>query len=414
MWIDGASPEVYHMRWDGQTWSSPQPVLSSANGPVEQIAVASYGGRLFLAGRDSMGLFYSEALADRPSEWAGPRPLDEARPGASSPFILANNAGVTIVYAVALNEDRGVYLTRSVDDGRTWSEPRMVFDGTAAGWDMVDQPQLAKTQGGELHLQMLRRGLPPDARPQALAYSRSTDDGLSWTAAEDLVKTPAVWSRLYGVGERVIHRLWAEETTGRVIVWHAQSIDDGLTWGQADQVADLNEGELPDVTVDTAGRLHVLALNSGRLLNWVWDGQGWQADESLQTALADGGLLGASADAAGRLVSLYAGLLPGMTEADAGRDFFAMWRPLAFPSGELPPPPTLTPTPPPTATPEATPSPSPTSTVVVPLNPADSGVLGRVHGGRVGQLAFTLLPALLVVGLVVVVGLRALRKGGRS
>jgi hypothetical protein len=41
-------------------------------------------------------------------------------------------------------------------------------------------------------------------------------------------------------------------------------------------------------------------------------------------------------------------------------------------------------------------------------------VLGRVPGGRVGQLAFTLLPALLVVGLVLVVGLRALRKGGGS
>ena len=48
---------------------------------------------------------------------------------------MTANGELLVVYAIPLNEPRGVYMVRSADLGATWSRPVRVFDGAAAGWE---------------------------------------------------------------------------------------------------------------------------------------------------------------------------------------------------------------------------------------------------------------------------------------
>jgi hypothetical protein len=62
---------------------------------------------------------------------------------------------------VPLNEDRGIYLSRSLDGGTSWITPTVILDAAAAKWDSVDIPRIALDPIGDtLHVVWLRK-LPP-------------------------------------------------------------------------------------------------------------------------------------------------------------------------------------------------------------------------------------------------------------
>jgi hypothetical protein len=83
--------------------------------------------------------------------WSTPASLSEAGSSGSWPQIGADAAGnLYALYAVPLNEGRGIYFARSEDGGATWSESRQVFDAAAQGWAMVDHPVLLVLPEGTL------------------------------------------------------------------------------------------------------------------------------------------------------------------------------------------------------------------------------------------------------------------------
>ena len=47
-----------------------------------------------------------------------------------------------VLYSIALNENRGIYLTTSEDHGQTWSIAEQIFDAAAAGLQGVERPTL--------------------------------------------------------------------------------------------------------------------------------------------------------------------------------------------------------------------------------------------------------------------------------
>jgi hypothetical protein len=414
-WSDGEGPSVFYAGWNGQSWSAGRAVVTTPNGRVEQVAAATANERLYLVWRDSAtGLHFSQAAVERPSEWSAPRPLVEDEPSASAPSLAADRAGgVYIAYAVALNEPRGIYLLRSADAGGSWSAPMRVFDGTAAGWEMVDQPSLARTEDGHLHLLWARRTLPPDSRTLALAGSRSEDLGQTWSTAEPVTEAQAEWNTLVGAGERFLHRLWGEDNNGRLILWHSFSEDSGLNWSRPAQVTGLSEATSPAVTVDPGKRPHILAVDGGRLVDWVWDGERWAADENLDVPFTAEGALGAAASLASQLVALYAGEIPGetTTASEAGSSLFNMDRPLDIATELLAPLPTLTPTPMPTGTPAPTATPQPTPTLAFSAE-QNAGLIGPIAGlpAESSQILLGVLPAGLIVLLAFVVGIRVIRK----
>ncbi len=413
-WFDGLGPDIFYTGWNGQSWSAARAIGRTPNGRVEQLAATASNNRLYLVWRDSSsGLHLSEAAVERPSEWSEPRPLLEDEPAASAPSIVADQGGgVFIAYAVPLNEPRGIYLLRSADGGASWAAPTRVFDGTAAGWEMVDQPSLARTVDGHLYLLWSRRSLPPNSSTLALAGSRSEDLGQTWAAAETVTETPAVWNTLVSSGERSVHRLWGEDSNGRLILWHSYSADGGLTWQRAEQIIGLTEATAPAVTVDLGGRPHIIAVDSGRLLDWLWDGERWVQEDSLDVPFTGEGVLGAAANQASRLVALYAGEIPGEPlENSEGSNLYSMDRMLEIPAELQGPAPTLVPTPVPTGTPAPTATPAATPTVSFSTT-RDAGFIATVPGlpGESGQILLGIIPAGLILLISIFVGVRILRR----
>ncbi len=413
-WNEKNSSRIYHASWDGENWSFGQQIITSPGGDVTKLAATSAGDRLFLTWEDpGQGLQFSTASTSSPSEWVNPDTLVEEQPAASAPSIIADAGGnVFLAFAIQLNEARGVYLIHSADAGNTWSTPIKIFDGAAAGWDMVDKPLLTRTDNGQMHLMWTRHSLPPDSIPLGLAYSRSEDLGQTWSEAETVVDGQSYWSALIGAGERFVHRLWSEESNEHQGIWHSYSLDGGLTWSQSEQFSGLNNSGALSVAVDPAHRPHLLNLENGQLRDLVWDDGQWTEGDGLETVLGEGGLLDGITNQEGQLIAAYSGHLAAEDAAETDSRFFAIWRLLDLPA-ELPAPlPTLTPTRP-VLSPTPTMTPQPTATVFFSTQKEQSG-LGEISG-IAGlpislDLIASLIPVLIIVGLGVLIGIRIIRK----
>ncbi len=285
---------IYYSRWNGDRWSLPSAVLTTPAGDARQPAVTlDAKGHLLTVWSGGDGEIYFSLADSRQatssSDWATPQTLPSLRPLGSSPSIIVDKSGtIYVAYAVPLNEERGVYLTQSKDDGKTWSQPIQIFDGAAAGWEMVDKPILALAGEGQLHVLWIRSTIPSGTGPQALYYARSEDGGQTWSAAQEVVEKHVVWSDLIGLDGGLVYRLWQEDSAGRGMVWHQYSTDDGVTWSNPTSISSFGGSNGPiTFSVDSAGGLHLLLLNDRgeglfSLQHWSWQGDRWVTQEGLE------------------------------------------------------------------------------------------------------------------------------------
>src|SRR5690606_17909134 len=121
---------IYYARFEDGRWTPPEPVLSSSGDISEQPAAAiDASGNLLVvwSGGQSNEIFFSKASAARAavaSAWSQPLSLPVPKFAASSPDLVTDSQGrIFVVYVIPLNEERGVYLTRSDDQGESWTDP---------------------------------------------------------------------------------------------------------------------------------------------------------------------------------------------------------------------------------------------------------------------------------------------------
>jgi hypothetical protein len=230
-----------------------------------------------------------------------------------------------------------------------------------------------------------------------------------------------------------MHRAWQAVLGGQVVLFHQYSPDDGAHWSETVRVGgSARTGGLAGMALDEGGRLNLLLLSGETRLGggaggeaatllqrWVWQGETWQAAESLPLdELGDPTALSVAAPA-NILAALYSGdYLPKAGETsleDSGPRPTLMTQYGLFLSGrkldDLPQAPaaaaTFTPAPSDGLQSTETPTPvisKPTPTFAVQ---APGGV-----GGSSGILIFGAIPAVLVVIGVFI--LLARRSGGRS
>ena len=283
---------VTHSLDRGSTWSAPVflPMLtgtSLCDSPV--LAYSSNGRTLFSVYRD----FKSGATSLEPPPGGGTR--------------------------TRIVQKTDVLLSRSQDDGRTWSASVLAIEGD--GWSFVrecvsgvctildsdpgetlERPTLATAP--EAHasgrIYVAANGVamlqPPDAPPTAILFARSRDGGRHWSArtalAEGVPGTPAVVVQ----GGRVAAGPWGEV----LVAWYdsgtdglrqgtfeirtRRSGDHGKSWDDSVSAV-VNEGELglnlgpaptlktwwtgmfPDVAVDGFGRAHLAYTHDPELGN---------------------------------------------------------------------------------------------------------------------------------------------------
>ncbi|HUF40037.1 MAG TPA: sialidase family protein [Anaerolineales bacterium] len=381
----GDTKSIRYARWDGLAWTFILTIIEPPFGKVDfmDTTIDKAADRLYLIwnGGERGEIYFSWAnagLAGSPSEWAPPFqiPMDQ-RIGSSSDVHVGWTGEVFVTYAVPVNEGRGIYLTRSADNGINWSASVQILDG--AGWEIVGQPALTQSTDGVLHL--LAERLPPleGSLQKQLYYSRSTDNGLIWSPPVEVMTGDLQIARIDTTDGLTVFRLWQEKEGVLVTNFYEFSTDGGSSWGGSTNfiglAADLS---VSDLVIDVAGQIHLLQITEGglndlRLQEWVWDGETWS---SLEIGAFGTGRLSANSSAAVAINNAgYLSVLVSMVDRNnpGGME-------LAFTERELvvtaPPVVIVTPSEPPVetvespATPEATATatPEPTPEPVVPEN----------------------------------------------
>ena len=284
-------PSIYYSRWDGERWYTPAPVFTEPNGFPTQLSITiDNQGRLLLTWVDEKNgeLLFSWSNSNRaniPIEWAEPVVLPAPSNLISSPDILVDDENrIVVVYAIHLNEGRGIYLTDSNDLGTTWSQPTQVMDAVSAGWDSVGQPKISLTADGRLHLLFTQFSVQGNnLQPIGLYYSQSDDGSSSWSEAELLSDHSVQWSEIIGHGNQIVHRLWQEKNLATIENYHQISQDGGLTWSRKNNISSvISKNNQVAITIGLGGDLHFLMLKAEdklMLQEWIWDGIRWQSQD---------------------------------------------------------------------------------------------------------------------------------------
>jgi hypothetical protein len=280
-------PTIYYTYWDGELWSRVTPVLKLPEGEAAwPVVAAGPGNELFLIARNNRGALYlsraNSGDAATASNWSTPTQLALAQNGEIGSVALALDADGTVyaAYSVPVNEKRGIYLIQSKDHGTSWSEPLQVFNGAAAGFELVGAPSLLASENGILHITWKQQSIQGDGIPQpiSLYYARSEDGGNSFSDAEPVVEEPVAWRDIVTDGNGNLHLLWQPQGT-LTTVWDQVSMDGGHSW-QYPQGLPI-EGKLVAVEKDTTGQLHLMDIGQSALGHWLWDNSRWQSEAPL-------------------------------------------------------------------------------------------------------------------------------------
>jgi hypothetical protein len=409
-------PVIYYTSWDGELWSHITPVLKLPDGEAGSPAIAAGPeNELFLIAPNNRGaLYFSWALSDSAviaSSWSTPTRLEISHDGQIGSVDVAWDAAGTlyVVYSVPVNEERGIYLVLSEDQGTTWSEPVQVFDGAAAGFDLVGAPSLVTSDNGVLHIIWKEQSIQGDGVPQPLSlfYTRSEDGGHTFNEAALVVEESVTWREIVSDENGNLHLLWQWQDT-MTTVWDQVSFDGGRSWQYPQGLPE--EGMTVAIMIDSVGRLNLVDAGLGSLGHWLWDGSRWQPQTPLHWTLASqqerpAELLAAAVNKQGKMVVVLA--VPTGEGNEAETKLLYSSRTLKLPpeqaaiqEGPTPTllPPTLTPA---TPTPEG--SSTPASTVdSEPTNSQAQTDLNETND-RTSPFTMALLPVALL--LLVVLGI---------
>ena len=181
-------------RWDGEVWGAPVASPIRIYQQVGEELTAVPIGAMPLLTADAGGRVHAFWLGD-PARETGARPLMHSllaigstswsAPGTVTPSALvwhleADAAGVLHLAYVrpqhSVASPAGVYYTRSIDGGVTWSVPQVLYSSMYFRLLSPDQAHVRVAAGGEGQIHVTW----DDSRLETAFYARSPDGGLAW------------------------------------------------------------------------------------------------------------------------------------------------------------------------------------------------------------------------------------------
>lgn len=205
------------------------------------------------------------------------------------PRLATDNAGHWVVVwsaASDFSEDFDIRVSRSLDDGITWSTPNALNSNAAVDSSESDDytPHIC-TDGSGVWIAAWRTREFSGGTDDDVLFSRSLDNGETWSGLSPLDINAGTDSdgdfRPYlatdGAGNWVA--VWESDATMDFDIQIARSSDNGVTWSAP---SNLNSNALVDTAVDAGPR--VATDQAG---NWI---AVWSSDDAL------GGLIGTDSD----------------------------------------------------------------------------------------------------------------------
>jgi hypothetical protein len=167
----------------------------------------------------------------------------------SDPTIVQiSNSDILVAYTNWLNGAQ-IYLTRSNDNGLTWSTPVAITNQYHNG-----DPYITHTSDGKVWI--VWTGVRETGEEYDNYYVTSDDNGQTWSEIKH-IHTPEGWSTHTTVAEDSNHNVW--------IMWgdhYVISDDFGEHWSQINQMPSWN-GNNPSLFCDANGRLWIVTWSGG-------------------------------------------------------------------------------------------------------------------------------------------------------
>jgi hypothetical protein len=437
---------LFYVRWTGSRWTKPLEVLrapgnssflarteandalpsesslqfspDSGVSKAEQPALIAVGEQLHAvwSGGYNGEVYYGRAKIDNtaPSEWSEPQPLPapSAISSGCCPTIVADAwQRLHVVYALPLNEGRGLYYTRSEDGGESWLDEEIILpkgqavnaDAPAADWAQVTHPRLAVDKQGIIHVVWVRAELPGNFPFKGIYYARSTNGGKEWSEPLLLAEGAYNWPLLATNNNNQVHVVWQEASdlsSSKVTQqWHHRdSQDSGLKWAKAKQIPGFTGVSGPaSLTANGAGTLYLAGISQesagrSKLQLLLWNEGDWSSPTFFDFKLStQPGIAIALQPALGKLDVAFRAFDTQLTQE-------AVWTTSrAIPTVEIRAAATFTPSPTTIPSPTPTPTPQPTPTITLDLGPPPDST------GQSTSLLLSALLAALAIGSILVV-----------
>ncbi len=246
-------------------------------------------------------------------------PMNSANKGFEPRIAWAKDKSLVVVWS---DERRGgrlfdIYSRRSPDGGKTW-EPEQLLSrfGRNFPGDLHARPRLLSD--GKDRLWTVWVGVR--SRRSSIYMNRSTDGGKTWTEPMELTgESRSVFGHsLQRAGDRLL-LVWHDTRTGRDRMYSAASSDAGATWTAPARVDHLPDEQASPQVVDATSPAVLFAGDGRALVAWQ-DMRNSREDIFLASSSDGGRTWGASdqrmdADEPGTAISRY----PKLTLAPDGR-----------------------------------------------------------------------------------------------
>jgi len=398
---DGVAVLRYARR-ENDRWTRATTVLRSPMGGATSPVLAAQGELLHAlwSGGARGQIWYSHAFlqdAYAESGWLEPVRLSECcslpdTAAGGHPDIVGLGGVLHAVFAVPVNEGRGIYYTSSVDEGETWEAVSLVFDAVGEGWAVVDNPKVAVDYSGALHVVWEQPALSPLEPALGAVYARSDDGGESWSEPATLAEGDIQHSEVVVGAPGEVHLLW-QDASGVGTWWHRYAVEElgssdseqgeWAGWTRPAQVVGL--GRVPGplgVVADGVGHIHLLGWREldgtqAELVHTIWTGDRWEQQEALPLAFVPDrtGAGAALHPLSGQLSAVLSGALP-VDDDQAQNDLWYTRRLVSLTVGQPAVAVTAVPTPTPTPTPVVGPIETPTPVLTDGPPPASGGLSG--------------------------------------
>jgi hypothetical protein len=207
---------------------------------------------------------------DNGSNWSTPIFITSASEDSITPDIAVDSAGnLNVVWTDwrTGTYDSEIYFSRSTDSGTNWSTP-VNISGTIGGtWT----PAIAVDSSGNLYVVWWDL---TDAH-EDICFSRSTDNGVSWSPYVNLSNTQIGESTYPAVAVDSagnVNVVWDDEFPDpNELVYFTSSTDMGANWTSPSGISNPAAGaRFPDIAIDSAGNINVVWVGYFYLNN-VWN-----------------------------------------------------------------------------------------------------------------------------------------------
>jgi hypothetical protein len=209
------------------------------------------------------------SIADLSSAWTTPVRLSEPKLGnggfgTAADITVTENGSLHVLYASM--EGQLLYV-RSDDGGRSWTEPpTTLVDARGTVPARPDLPRLIGDGSGRLHAAWTTLSYPSGWPPVGVFSSKSLDNGATWTEPIRIIGEAHGQVSMARQGRDVVHRVW--NATGSLKERrHQRSTDGGETWSGSQKTITPRLGGgfsgFPALAVDSSGALHVVTAADG-------------------------------------------------------------------------------------------------------------------------------------------------------